>query len=109
MAVTLQQLIDAGLPAETTDGGINASFSRPLTEDELDIFYDLTGQEKSASGKQAQIKQAARELLAPLKDINIADMTAGQRTSVTTALAMLAGIANKNGVITGKIRKVNGA
>lgn len=105
---TLQQLIDAGLPATSTDGGVNASFTRPLTDDELDIFYDLTDQEKTPGNKQAQVKQAAKAILAPLAGINIADMTAGQRTSVTTAMAMLLGIANKNGVVTGKIKKING-
>lgn len=108
MTVTLQQLIDAGLPATWTDGGINAAFTRPLTDDEMDIFYDLTDQEKTPGGKQAQIKQAAKAILAPLAGININDANAAQQKSVLSALSLLAGITKQNGVITGKIKKING-
>lgn len=41
---TLQELQNAGLPALTTDGGVNASFSRSLTESENLLFLSMVDQ-----------------------------------------------------------------
>lgn len=38
---TLQELINAGLPATSTDGGKNAEFSRPLTNAENLLFLSI--------------------------------------------------------------------
>lgn len=43
---TLQELINAGLPALTTDGGVNASFSRELTAQENLIFLSIVNPEE---------------------------------------------------------------
>lgn len=43
---TLQELQNAGLPATWTDGGVNAAFSEPLTEQQNLLFLSMVNQQE---------------------------------------------------------------
>lgn len=99
-------LIALGLPCITANSTADITFTGPLTDDQLDILEDYLDQESISTRRAKKLRQAAKALLQPLAGINIADMTAAQRTTVTTALAIIAGIATPAGVITGKVKEI---